>query len=247
MEPVEVQLQIEQPRPYFAELAYYLWGQVNYDSDGDCKRPTDRDWTRMYLMNRLTREKLVVGAEAGKWRILGEDARTLGRLAKFLAERSGAIVERSEQVADAEWNHAEAMARTLPVRREFEQPILRPFDTHWFWGSWKWVGWFASDMTEVGRWIMHCLVRNNPRAIPLCIDWMKHAHVLHQQPALAFALERLTGEPSRDGWKWVRWYNGTWFKKGTKHRYPMLSYETLLAELKQDWEAEQKKPHPAPG
>jgi hypothetical protein len=32
---------ITDPRPYFAEIPYALWGEVNYDSEGDCGRPTD--------------------------------------------------------------------------------------------------------------------------------------------------------------------------------------------------------------
>jgi hypothetical protein len=38
-------LRLTEPRPFFAEVPYYLWGQVNYDSEGDCKSPTDREWT----------------------------------------------------------------------------------------------------------------------------------------------------------------------------------------------------------
>jgi len=231
-------LQVGPPRPYFAELAYYLWGEVNYDSEGNCTKPTDQKWTRIYLMNRLTREKLLMGGEGRDWEIRGGDAQTVSRLAMFFAERCGAVVDRSELSAGADWDHAAAMARTARVRREFEQPVLRLFDNHWFWGSWKWVGWFASDLTEVGRWIMHSLVRNNPRGIPLCIHWMEHAHMRYQQPALCFALKRLSGEPSRPPWQWVAWYNGTWFKKGANRRYPMLSYEAITADLKQEWEAE---------
>lgn len=41
-----------EPRPFFAEYPYFLWGEVNYDSDGDCRRPTDREWTQLDLTRR---------------------------------------------------------------------------------------------------------------------------------------------------------------------------------------------------
>jgi hypothetical protein len=49
-----------EPLPFFAEYPYYLWGEVNYDSEGDCKRPTDRAWTRLELANRATRVRLAI-------------------------------------------------------------------------------------------------------------------------------------------------------------------------------------------
>jgi hypothetical protein len=36
-------LRLPGPRPFFAEVPYYLWGQVNNDSAGNCKSPMDRD------------------------------------------------------------------------------------------------------------------------------------------------------------------------------------------------------------
>ena len=48
------------PRPYFAEIPYYIWGQVNYDSDGDCDRPRSRNWTWMDLENRETGEQISI-------------------------------------------------------------------------------------------------------------------------------------------------------------------------------------------
>ncbi len=56
----EYKLSISAPRPYFAEIPYALWGEVNYDSDGNCQRPTDREWTHLEVMQRGTREHLVI-------------------------------------------------------------------------------------------------------------------------------------------------------------------------------------------
>jgi hypothetical protein len=123
--------QLRQPRPYFAELPYYLWGQVNYDSEGDCSRPTDRQWTWMYLQHRGTREVVDVKQEGDRWLVEGGDE-TSARLATFLIERCGDTADPSLTAEAGRWDHAAALARTLPVRLEFEQPALEPFDTHCF-------------------------------------------------------------------------------------------------------------------
>jgi hypothetical protein len=80
------------------------------------------------------------------------------------------------------WDHERALARAARVQMEFEKPELQPFNIgHLFWGSWKWVGWFATDFTWVGRWIMHSVVTNDPRAVNLCIDWLRSGTVAEQQ------------------------------------------------------------------
>ena len=230
-------IQLERLRPFFAELPYYLWGRVNYDSEGDCKKPTDCEWTWIYLQNRDSRETVEVKHEEGNWIIVGDNS-TAARLAMFLIDRSGAIGDSSVSRLAGVWNHQAALARTLPVRREFEQAVLRPFDSHVFWGSWKWIGWFATEFTWVGRWIMHSLVRNDPRAISLCIDWIKETRFAEQSAALSCALERLSGEPPRAPSEWVRWYEGSLFEKGAKSRFPAPNMDAWLAELKEQCDEE---------
>jgi hypothetical protein len=102
---------------------------VNYDSEGDCKKPTDRQWTWMYLQHRGTREVVDVRQETGEWLLDGADE-TTARLAMFLIERCGGTPDPSLAAAAGRWDHAAAVARTLPVRSEFEQPELAPFDTN---------------------------------------------------------------------------------------------------------------------
>jgi hypothetical protein len=230
-------LHLHEARPYFAELPYYLWGQVNYDSEGDCKKPTDRQWTWMYLQHRGTREVIDVKRENGEWLIDG-DHETSARLAMFLIERSGGTPDPSLVASAGNWDHAAAIARTLPVRSEFEQPALVPFDTKWFWGSWKWIGWYATEFTWVGRWIMHSVVRNDPRAISLCIDWIKGTRFPEQAAVLSYAVQRLSGEPARSPGEWVRWYEGGWFSKGAKQRFPEPNIDAWLKELQQQYGGE---------
>jgi hypothetical protein len=59
----EYKLRITNDRPFFAELPYYLWGQVNYDSEGDCRTPLDRNWKWMELTHRETDEHLDIASE----------------------------------------------------------------------------------------------------------------------------------------------------------------------------------------
>jgi hypothetical protein len=227
-------VQLRQSRPYFAEMPYYLWGQVSYDSEGDCKRPTDREWTWMYLENRDTRQVIHVKHEDGRWAIEADDP-AAARLAMFLIERCGGDADASLAQAAGEWDHAAAVARTVPVRLEFEQPALAPFDSHLFWGSWKWIGWHATQVTWVGRWIMHSVVRGDPRAIPLCIDWIKDVRHPEQAGALAYAVQRLSGEPARTPDEWVRWYEGGDAFGGAKQRFPEPDFDQWFAGLKREY------------
>jgi hypothetical protein len=185
----------------------------------------------MYLQHRVTREVIDIKEENGQWVIDGDEA-TSARLALFLLDRCGDGAEPSILSSAGNWDHATALARTLPVQSEFEQPSLVPFDTKWFWGSWKWIGWYATEFTWVGRWIMHSVVRRDPRAISLCIDWIKRTRFPEQAAVLAYAVQHLSGEPPRSPREWVRWYEGGWFSKGAKQRFPEVDINTWLAELK---------------
>jgi hypothetical protein len=70
----------------------------------------------------------------------------------------------------------ERPARAAVIAREFERSELDLFDSLVFWGSWKWIGWFATDFTWVGRWIMLSVVTKDVRAVNLCIEWIRDRH-----------------------------------------------------------------------
>jgi hypothetical protein len=224
-------VRLDELRPFFAELPYYLWGQVNYDSEGDCKSPTDRNWTWLDLTNRETREHLDITSQAEIWEVTGEDP-LAARAADFLVSRCGGEWIASRPAAQLQgWDHEGAAARARRVQEEFERPELRPFDVgHWFWGSWKWVGWFATEFTWVGRWIMHSVVTGDTRAVNLCAYWLQQGTVGEQQSqALRYALGRLTGQSFTTDREWVDWY----FAGAGILEYPEPDFGQWQADLKE--------------
>lgn len=223
------QLRLEGPRPYFAEFPYYLWGEVNYDSEGDCRSPTDRDWTWLELTHRETDERLCVGLDNGICEVDGPNP-AAARAARLLMERCGAIPINADPGRHlGEWRHRAAMTRADAVRQTFERPELRPFDCgHMFWGGWKWIGWFATDFTWVERWIMLSVLRNDPRAVYLCIRGLQKRTIGDQRSeALRYALARLTGESFQTNQEWVQWYGRT-----GRISYPEPDFDRWLADLK---------------
>ena len=221
--------------PFFAEIPYYLWGQVNYDSEGDCKTPTDRKWTWINLTHRDSGDVVNITCEKGMCTIEGDES-DLPRLITFLSARCGTKEIGDFKSSLINWDHKAALKRSSLVAQEFQQAVLAPFDNHYFWGSWKWIGWYASSFTWTGRWIMHSVVRSDSRAIALCIEWLKFPEIWpQQQVAICYALQRLSNEPERTAKDWIRWYDGRWFSKGAKATYPEPDYDRWLAEMKAEF------------
>jgi hypothetical protein len=122
------------------------------------------------------------------------------------------------------------------VAEEFASPKLAIFDSHLFWGSWKWIGWFATEFTWVGRWIMLSVYKGDARGVPLCVDWLKQGTFnADQSSTLRQALFDLTGESFASDAQWVRWYEGSLFRKGAKTRFPEPDFGVWLAELKAEY------------
>lgn len=221
-------LRIESPRPFFAEVPYYVWREVNYDSEGDCASPTDRNWKWLELTHRDTDECLDIRLADGAWEVEGPDP-AAARAAHFLIARCGAVpVEGNPLEHLGDWDHVAAMPRADAVRQTFERPELRPFDCgHSFWGGWKRIGWFATEFTWVGRWIMHSVLTNDPRAVNLCVEWLRHGTWdKRRSEALRYALARLTGKSFRTDRDWIRWYD-----RGGRAEYPVPDFDRWLADL----------------
>lgn len=229
----QYELVIDRLRPYFAELPYYLWGPVNYDSEGDCERPTDREWTWIDLRNRESQESVSIERREGTWCVSG-DGPAAARAALFLCDRCGAG-EASDAIRQGvgDWDLAAGMARAERVASEFASPKLAMFDSHLFWGSWKWIGWFATEFTWVGRWIMYAVLTDDRRGVYLCVDWLRHGTCCEEQSqALRVALAALTGESFDSDNGWLRWYDGSVFRRGAKGDYPEPDLDAWRNEMK---------------
>ena len=222
--------------PYFAELPYYLWGSANYDSEGDCERPTDRSWTWMELERRVARHHLRIASDDSRWKCESEEP-WASRAMLFLRARCGAIDSGNALPNSAgHWDHEAAMHRAARVAAEFARPELEPFDSHLFWGSWKWIGWFATEFTWVGRWIMLSVLKNDKRGVPLCIEWLAGGTFNEaQSSALRYALARLTGISKNTDKEWIRWYRGGLFATGHQVEYQKPDFDAWLGELKVEY------------
>lgn len=225
---------IVSPRPYFAEIPYALWGEVNYDSEGDCKRPTDQNWTEFELTNRESRQRVYITSNRNEFEIESDELQLAARTAVYLLEGcDGKLIGDDPRENIGDWSYAEAQERTTRVRSEFPRQELKPFDSSLFWGSWKWVGWYASEFTWVGRWIMNSLLVKDTRAVFLCIQWLKQppAHP-YQSAALRHAIKLLTGKKYRTDKEWIKWYEGGLFQTAGKQSYPEPDFDKWLVELK---------------
>lgn len=235
---MEYSLTIERPRPYFAELPYYLWGEVNYDSEGDCSKPTAQDWTWLDLArrDRNNDDHIQITSEGSTWRVIADNP-AAARTAIFLHERCSAVsVSPKPESQLGDWDCERASARARQVAEEFSSPKLKPFDSHLFWGSWKWVGGFATHSAWVGRYIMHSILTSDPRGVNLCVQWLRDGTFNEaQSESLRYALSELTGEAFLTDRDWIKWYDGGFLQKGAKLRYPVPDFNAWRNELQRQY------------
>src|SRR5579859_899103 len=209
-------------RPYFAEVPYFLWGPADYASSGDARHPTDREWRELSLVNRATGAPVEIGPAPGAGRRVILALRALDptlavRAAYFLTWRTDGqttsggdapLETYTDMAARLEgWDHPAAIARSVRVRRSFGRAELLPFDDMTFWPSWKWIGVPPVARTRVGRWIMDSVLRKDPRAVYLCIEWLRRGTSSPvQTDALRYALHHLTGREFPLAAEWIAWY-----------------------------------------
>jgi hypothetical protein len=184
----------------------------------------------MELTNRETREHVEVSSQDEQWAVSGADP-AASRIADLMQSRcEGEWLGDAPQLALGNWDRHQAAARAALVAANFQNELLAPFAVgHMFWGSWKWIGWFATEFTWVGRWIMDSVVRNDPRAANLCIEWLREG-AFHetQSAALRYSLGRLTGLHFETDQDWVQWYDNA----GGKSEYPVPDFDAWYEELK---------------
>ena len=80
---MKLNLKIKNKRPFFAEIPYYLWGEVNYDSDGDCEKPTDQNWNQFYLRNRENSEEVIINGENSEFLIESDNEKLVNKNSSF--------------------------------------------------------------------------------------------------------------------------------------------------------------------
>lgn len=222
-----MRIEIYNERPYFAEIPYYLWGEVNYDSEGDCKFPTDTQWLHHYVSNRDTGEWIEISGNESTFEITSDTSETIVRTILFLTERCNAKpIDEIPSLPD--WDNSAAVTRTKKIRSDFSNPVLKPFDNHYFWGSWKWTGCFAKEFTWVGRMILYALIHADNRAVSLCIYWLRSGPAVPEQSvALRYALSTFTGLEFETDNEYMDWYD----KIGINN-YPEPDFEAWETEIK---------------
>ena len=226
------ELTLSGPRPYFAEIPYYLWGCTDYYTEGDCGRPADQNWKWLEVTHRVTSERLCVNQrDYAAWTVEGPDP-IAARTAHFLVDRCAAValgVDPADQLGP--WDADAARARATAVQAVFERSELQPFNIgHFFWGSWKWIGCYSSQESRAGRWIMDSLLRQDRRAVGLCAQWLRQGPSAEAKcKALCSALSQLTGEPHASNDQWIAWY----FDGPGMAEFPEPGYAAWQQELQQ--------------
>jgi hypothetical protein len=89
------------PRPDFRSVAVFLWGEHHdYDSDGDCSYPADRNWTELTLDSRELEDERVDVVPARKepltLKVESNRGSLAARVAHYLAVVTGGTI--SEEV-----------------------------------------------------------------------------------------------------------------------------------------------------
>ncbi len=199
----------EEKLPFFAEYPYFVWGEVNYESDGNCQHPTDRDWAILYVHNRENDDEFDLIEIAGHmpyriFEVTGSQLESVHLAAYLTALRtSGSILdaETGRRVPLSEFARSlarlpERLAAADRVRKMFLNPDLKPFDTMPWWGGWKWCGPFATDMTEGLRYVIMAVHEHDDN--PVLVNWLRRWWAESPDPlfrdGVHHALRLLTGE-----------------------------------------------------
>ncbi len=155
----------DEPLPFITEYPYFLWGEVNYDSDGDCTRPTDRSWHWLYFRHRGTGERLTLlreGDNPTRCIVVADRAESAQLAAYLTAVGSGGRVVDWASQQEIDPDSYAAQLRDVPARLAqaqqvcdmFLNPALAPFDSHAWWVGWKWTRRLASTFTTGSRLAM---------------------------------------------------------------------------------------------
>ncbi|MBN1430495.1 MAG: hypothetical protein JXB07_19145 [Anaerolineae bacterium] len=172
------------PLPFFAEYPYFVWGEVDYESEGDCQHPTDRGWARLALSRRDLNEKLEIARVSPKgerplYQIKGSESTSVWSAAYITALRSaGSIINppsripiSPDEIAPSIDGVQHRLLAANRVQDMFNEPALASFDSHAWWGGWKWCEEFASGTASGLRYTIKAVI--DGMAAPEMIDWLQ--------------------------------------------------------------------------
>ena len=199
----------EDTLPFFAEYPYFLWGEVNYDSEGDCEKPTDRNWNFLYLAHRAEKDEIEIsnqpkGIESRMYQVAGEKLQ-LVRLAAYLtALRTGGSIlepESSREMKVSEFvglldRPDDRLTLAEQVRAMFLNPALIPFDSKAWWGGWKWCGYFGTKFTIGLRLTMQAVIEGKAdrEMIDWLLEWWNEPPLSSHREGVRYAIATLTGK-----------------------------------------------------
>jgi hypothetical protein len=214
-DPARISVRVgDQPFPFFAEYPYFLWGEVNYDSDGDCVRPTDRNWRWLEVVHRETGERVTISRDdsAPGLYVCVADELMSARLAAYLTalRSAGHVLDghgqreiRPEEYAPRPADRAEReqrLARAEQARAMFLNSALAPFDSMRWWAGWKWTGRIASEFALGQRLAMLAVQegRANRRTIKELRAWWEAGPEASEREGVRAALRAATGTDPAD-------------------------------------------------
>jgi hypothetical protein len=243
--PVQFVVHCAEACPYFAEIAAFCWGNVDYVADGDAQFPTDREWRHLRLDNRATSEWLAL-APAGEDRrrpVLAVRAATpalAARATYFLIWRTdGRATPAAAEAWEAPdefvrrlgaWDVPAAIARSLRVRNEFGRVELMAFDSRTFWDAWRWAGAWATPDVQAQRLLMTAVLRKDRRGVPLAMLLLRQgAPTPEHAEAYTATLARLTGLDFPIPAAWIEWYT----REGHA-AYPAPDWDAWLQETRNE-------------
>lgn len=84
------------PRPPFSSIANYLWGEMDFDSDGNSNHANDSQWTELTIERRSTdSERLDIDPVSESplvFIISSTSAEIVRKVAQFLVANSGGVI-----------------------------------------------------------------------------------------------------------------------------------------------------------
>jgi hypothetical protein len=207
------------PLPFFAEYPYFLWGEVNYDSDGNSRKPTDRNWTALYLAHRSETDRLEILEVSTKpqiFQVQGIRFESVQLATYLTAFRTGGVViepNSAREIPLAELKKEisqldEHFAEVEKIRTMFLNPVLAPFDSHSWWGGWKWCGDRATDLTMGLRLTMKAVTEQtaDQEFIAHLYEWWSEPPESFHREGVRYAIKTLTGKDPENKGFLTRWF-----------------------------------------